>query len=149
MRTPSSKHFLWALACLFFSTPAQALRVYQPRPVLCAQSDVVVIAEVTGITSRWSEGELGGLERIVDVSVHRVLRGPPTEGLSLLLPGGQLGALHEWVEDVAVLHEDARYLLLLTKGPQGFTVTGGADGAIALPWGTSEADAIASLGGCL
>jgi hypothetical protein len=53
------------------------------------------------------------------------------------------------VEDAAVLHEDARYLLLLTKGPRGFTVTGGADGAIALPWGTSDADAIASLGGCL
>ena len=146
---------LLLLAGLFgLPRTAQAIRVYIPRPALCAQADVVIIGEVTGTTSRWKSGDQGGIETLTDVARTQTLRGAePGDSLTLLSAGGTIGHLSLRIEDAAALQPDSRYLLLLRTSADGYHVVGGPDGAILLRWGDrgvgeTEASAIASLGGC-
>jgi hypothetical protein len=134
--------------------PAHAIRVATPRPARCALADLVIVGEVTDATGRWRQGEPGGVETVVDVALIRTVRGsPPADTVTVVTPGGTVGALTQTITDTASLRVDARYLLLLRRSPDGYTIVGGPDGAIPLRWsaagaGEDEAAAIASLGDC-
>jgi hypothetical protein len=143
---------LFIAGALLSASGAQAARLYIERPVLCDMAEVVIIGEVTGQEVRWSAGDLGGLETWSDLSVTRIVRAPAPiiATLSVVTPGGVLNGLRMAIEDVAALHTDHRYLLLLSPTADGWRVVGGADGAIPLPHGdpTADAAAIESLGSC-
>jgi hypothetical protein len=96
-------------------------------------SDRIVIAIVSSSECRWAAGATGGIETIVWLSPQRHLKGEPTDSLSLLIEGGQLGYHQTWVEDEVQLGEDHRYLLFLRQNQAGYwRVLGGGQGAIEL-----------------
>jgi len=67
----------------------------------------------------------------ISPQVH--LKGEPTDSISLLIEGGQLGYHQTWVEDEAQLEEDRRYLFFLRQNQAGYwRVLGGTQGAIEL-----------------
>ena len=138
---------------LLSSPPTSALRLAMPRAELCRHSVLVATGEVTGLETRWSGTRPGEIETHADVAVDRVLMGQvPEDDLVVVVPGGTLGDLVQWVEDAALLREDRRYLLLLHPVPGGWAPVGGQEGAILLlgPQGDGEAEdqALASLAGC-
>lgn len=96
---------------------------------LYAGAEVALIAEITGSEPRWSEGPRGDVETVVDLAVVEVWKGgdAPT---SLVLPGGVLGDLGTWVEDVPDLEIDRAYLLLLVRDGDGWAILGGERGAL-------------------
>lgn len=138
------------LVALLLSTgPAWAVRVYVPLPTLCAQAPVVAIGEVTAIEGRWRAGEPGGIESVVDVAITRVVRGSAPDAVTVVLPGGTVGRVTETISEAPRARVDARYLMLLAPGADGYTLVGGADGLVPVPWTEgAEAAAIARLGGC-
>ncbi len=137
------------LAALLAPWEAGAVNVYLPRPALCARADLVVIGEVTGAAGRWgADGEVAIVTE-VDVAVTRTVRGAAPEPLVVTVPGGRVAGTNLHVSEAPTLRTDARYLLFLRAGPGGYTVLGGPDGAVPVPWGPEgEAAAIASLGSC-
>lgn len=134
--------WLWML----WSGQASAARVPVPLPTLCAESALVVVAEVTGQEGRWSEQGL--IETWSDLAIIKVLRGvTPVDPLSVVRAGGAVGGLRLEMSESAPLRSDARYLLLLSPRADGaWTVHGGAAGAILLG---DESAARARLGSCL
>ncbi|MEL6342105.1 MAG: hypothetical protein AAFV53_03160 [Myxococcota bacterium] len=130
---------------------AQAMQLDIDRPTLCAHATAAIIGEVTTRQSQWSQGSLGGIETVFDVSVERVVFGAAPGDLSVVVPGGQIGDIHLNVEDAAPLQVDQRYLLLVKVADDGrrYIVFGGEQGATLLPHQPQlEAEAIASLGSC-
>ena len=140
---------LLSLLCL----PASAAQLPLERPALCALADVVVWGVVRDTETLWAAGSAGGIERRAFVETRRVLRGDAPPPFEVVLPGGQIGAMVERVEDVPDLRVGAEYLLLLARTPGGLQVIGGDAGAIRIApgdFGQGEpiADALASLGAC-
>jgi hypothetical protein len=118
---------------------AEAFRLAVPLSELCGLSTLVVVGEVTTLSSQWSSQAQGSLETMADVSVVQVLRGGPRSDVVITSPGGEMGDLVQTVEEAARLRVDVRYLLLLTARPHGsFVVTGGEAGAVPVPIGIAD-----------
>lgn len=110
---------------------AEAVQIELSRPELCALSHHVVIGEVTDLETRWTTASGGGIERIVHVAVTDRIRGERTQSLEVTLPGGQIGDVGHWVEDVPRLMVNGRYLLFLATAMDGsLQVIGGEHGAV-------------------
>lgn len=140
------------IAPLWLVGSAGALQLALTREQLCAMSDLVAVVELTGIEHRWATD--GGIERQADLTVQRVVHGPEVDDLSLVLPGGTMGELTLWIEDVPELVEHQPYLVLLKRHDTlGWTFLGGDGGAIPLALADGHAGeplqaALASLGSC-
>ncbi len=135
------------LLAALLGEPAHAARLSVPLPELCAESALVVLAEVTG--SEAEPTEQGLVLTSYDLAVLRVIRGElPAEPPRVVVPGGSVGGARLLVSEAATLQVDGRYLLLLSPRAQGgYKVRGGPDGAIPVAAGEEEA-ALARLGGC-
>lgn len=133
----------WIALALGLSSPAMALQLEVRRPELCALSTRVVVAEVTDVEHRWTA--TGGVERRVHLAVSDTVRGPATDGLDLVLPGGTMGDYTVWVEDSPTLLANATYLLFLGEDAAGrLTVYGGDQGAVRiLPEGARTGETLA------
>jgi hypothetical protein len=109
-----------------------AMQMKLSRTDLCALSHRVVVGEVTDIETRWTEGVEGGIERVVRVAVSDAVKGGDTAAVDLLLPGGQIGEVGHWVEDVPQLMVNGQYLLFLAPGltDARLQVIGGEFGAV-------------------
>ncbi len=140
------------IGALWLVGGASALQLALTRDQLCGMSDLVAVVELTGVEHRWADD--GRIERQIDLTVQRVVHGPPTDDLTLVLPGGTMGELSLWVEDVPDLAEHQPYLVLLKRHEQlGWSFLGGEGGAIPLALaeghvGEPLAAALASLGAC-
>ena len=111
-------------------TPARAMRIPWSPQVRCDRAELVLAAEVTGLSPRWAEGVDGGIETVVDLHPLGLAKGRVGSELVLVLPGGRMGDIELWVEDVPSLALDQRYLLYLRVGPDGrHRVVGGEEGA--------------------
>jgi len=122
-----------ALVTLALGLPAlsYAVQMKLTRPELCSISHHVVVGEVTDLTTQWAAGNDGGIERIVNISVSDAVKGDKVETLELLLPGGQMGEIGHWVEDVPKLMVNGRYLLFVAPDMEGrLIVMGGDQGAV-------------------
>lgn len=132
---------------------ASALQLDLSRPQLCSIADAVILAEVTDLETFWSEDQEGGIVRHAAIANLKTVHGQADAALTVLLPGGTIGELTQWVEDVPALRVDTRYLLFLDKVDHGWQVIGGDAGAVLITpggWraGETEEKAIASVGGC-
>jgi len=142
---------LTALA-LLVASPAAALQLQLSRPALCSIADRVLIGEVTSDEVHWTEE--GGIARRAWIAVERDLRGHGEDTAELMLPGGVIGDIEHWVEDVPNLRMDGRYMLFLRDNPDGsYSVLGGDQGAVLVAppaGGEGEAfiEALASVGRC-
>lgn len=146
----SLARLLWMLLALESAGWAMQARI---EPVeLCERSELVVIGEITSFDARWAADKDGAIERVFDLSVERVLRGPTPQGpVRVIVPGGDLGAnLRYIVEDSPELLVDHRYLLLLAPDADGWRVVGLQQGAFPLDHAhKGDAALLASLGSCL
>ncbi len=140
---------VWSTA---LATPAWALQLEMSRPELCQLSSHVVLAEVTGVETRWTPS--GSIEREAHVAVIHSVVGDGGDDLDLHLPGGTIGEMTVRVEDVPPLLENARYLLFVAPDLEGrLVVIGGDQGAIRITpegarKGETEAKALASVEVC-
>jgi hypothetical protein len=144
---------LWLLLSLLTSPGSHAAQQQVDRPTLCSVSTAVVIAEVSSIETQWAAGERGGIERRAWLSVLQTPRGEPKDTLEIILPGGNMGEISQWVEDVPKLQPDTPYLLFLGTYQERLQIIGGDQGAIPIASkpgvpGEPLADALKSLGGC-
>lgn len=140
------------VAVLGFAT-AQAAQLAMTRGELCELSSRVVVGEVTSRETRWVSGDSGAIERLAWISVSHDVKGAASETVEVVLPGGQLGGVAHWVEDVPQLIENGRYLLFLQRVQGRWHVTGGEQGAVRLTppgsrYGETEADALKTLEVC-
>jgi len=137
---------------VFLAAEGLALQVELDRPQLCGISTYVVVAEPTDIETRWAAD--GSIERLVHLAVARTVKGPATDDLEMVLPGGRIGDLTYGVEDVPKLLANARYLLFLGPDLDGrLIVFGGDRGAVRLRGpgerrGELDAVALDSVKGC-
>ncbi len=116
----------FALVALTAATvDAGAAQIEMTRPELCNHSYQVVIAEVTDIETRWAPN--GKIERLVHLAVSETLKGPASNDVEVVLPGGKIDDLEYSVEHSPRLLEDARYLLFVSDRGD---VVGGEQGAI-------------------
>ena len=144
---------LWLLLSLLASPGSHAAQQQVDRPTLCSISTAVVVAEVTTIETQWAAGERGGIERRAWLSVLQTPQGEPQDTLEIILPGGSMGDISQWVEDVPKLELDRPYLLFLGTYQERLQIIGGDKGAIPIATkadepGESLAKALKSLGGC-
>ena len=114
---------LWAgpaLASQMNVTPAQ----------LCSVSDAVVVAYVTDIETRWSADQPdGGIERVAFLSIQDTVTGAIDDD-QVVLPGGAIGDISQWVEDVPKLMVNAQYLLFTAETNGQHRIVGGNQGAV-------------------
>lgn len=153
------RSFVALTPLLALAAPASALQMAVTRPQLCAVADAVVLGRVIDMETLWAATAEGGVERHAFVETFQVARGAPAATYEVVLPGGTIGKLRHWVEDVPKLEIDSAYMLFLARTPEGWQVIGGEAGAVPLfaprpgddgLFGKGEIpqDAIASLGAC-
>ena len=97
------------------------------RPTLCSLAKSVVIAEPTSSGTQWAAGDRGGIERRTWLSVAQSLRGQTGDTLEVILPGGSIGGISQWVEDVPTLEMDKTYLLFLGEHKGRLHIIGGEE----------------------
>lgn len=147
---------VWMLTVVLALLPAtrsEAMQMEVTPSQLCGISDAVVIGDVVDIETAWAAGGSGGVERHVQIAVTDVARGSQQRSVSVLLPGGTIGQLHHFVEDVPELKFGQRYMLFLDQTEAGWQIIGGDAGAVPITtpqsWvGVSRETALSSLGGC-
>lgn len=146
---------IWGCAWLGLSLThaASAVQLDVTPAALCSVSDAVVLGRVSDVETLWAPTPEGGLERHAFVETTRALRGGRAARFEVILPGGDLGAMHHWVEDVPELRPQATYLLFLVQTAWGWEVIGGERGAVEVAptgfgQGITVAEAVASIGGC-
>lgn len=128
----------WALTA-FLPYQAQALQIEMSRAELCQVSDLVVVGEVTSGETQWaSNAPEGAIERLRWVRVTDAVRGAASGTLEVVLPGGTIGDLTHWVEDVPELMSNARYLLFLHEVDGGLQIIGGEQGAVRIARSATE-----------
>ena len=143
---------LAAVACLVTS-PTWASQLHVTPQQLCSVSDTVLVAYVTDIETRWSDAQSeGGIERVAFLSIQDTVKG----GLDtdeVILPGGQIGDVRQWVEDVPNLLVNAQYLLFIDPVNGQQRIVGGDQGAVRIlpqpsPRGQTLEAALASVEVC-
>jgi hypothetical protein len=144
---------LWFLIGLLAAPSSYAAQQRVDRPSLCSVATAVVVAEVTTIETQWAAGERGGIERRAWLSVLQTPHGEPQDTLEIILPGGSMGEISQWVEDVPKLELDRPYLLFLGTHQERLQIIGGDQGAIPIASeagkpGEPVTEALKSLGGC-
>lgn len=118
-----------ALSALLAS-PAHALQPEMTLGEVCEISDYVILGEVTSGETRWaSHAPDGAIERIRWVRPIDVLRGRIQGTVEVVLPGGTMGELTHWVEDVPELLTNTQYVLFLYETDNGLQIIGGEQGA--------------------
>ena len=120
------------IGLLVLAPAAMAMQMKLSRTDLCALSHQVVFGQVTDVETRWSAGTEGGIERVVRVVVSDTVKGDKTSEVEVLLRGGQIGEIGQWVEDVPQLMVNGEYLLFLAPGLNDarLQVVGGDFGAV-------------------
>lgn len=132
---------------VFLASTALAMMPTMSRSTLCSRSDLVLIGEVTSTEVVWADD--GTLLTRAWVAPLRTLSGALPATVEVLLPGGRIGDVGLWVEDVPTLREDATYLLFLRSVRGGYSVFGGEAGAVAVRQDArSQTEAVRSLGTC-
>ena len=96
--------------------------------VLCTTADAVVVGEVASVDHHWVAGR-AAIERHIWFSVEHGLQ---VDGIDLRIPGGTIDGLTQALEHAAPLEVDGRYLLLLRKASDHWTVVGGEQGTVPL-----------------
>lgn len=124
-------------------SPAEAAQLRLTRAELCTVSDLVLVAEVTSGETRWADGTAGGIERIRWVAVRHLVSGGtrPSQAsntVEVVLPGGTIGELTQWVEDVPELLGNSTYLLFLAETDGELRVVGGEQGAVRIAERTGQ-----------
>jgi hypothetical protein len=145
--------FITALLGLLAVPAGLAMQQQVDRPTLCSLAKLVVVAEPTTIETQWATGDRGGIERRAWLSVHQTVRGKAPDTIEIILPGGTMGEISQWVEDVPKLELDRPYLLFLGTHNERLLPIGGEQGAIPLAIapnkrGEDLANALKSLGDC-
>lgn len=110
--------------------PADAAQLRVARSELCEVASHVVLAEVTSGETRWRAGTQGGIERVRWLHVVDGIRGGARTDLEVVLPGGTIGEVTHWVEDVPELLTNGTYLLFLIPTEAGLQPVGGDQGAV-------------------
>jgi hypothetical protein len=137
-----------------YSPESEALQLDLTREEICQVVPTVVVATVGDLETLWAPGIEGGLETRVWLSEISSIKGAGFAAGELVLPGGTLGELTHWVEDVPTLQLGQSYMFFLTTDLEGETrLVGGARGAVMIRQqdnGPGELldSALDSLGGC-
>ena len=133
---------------------SQAMQLDLTREALCEFVPSVVLAQAGEPEVLWAPGPEGAIETRVWLVGPTTIKGELFQDGELVLPGGTLGDLTHWVEDVPALQTGHTYLFFLTTDSQGDTrLVGGKRGAVQIRQsengpGVLLDDALTSLGGC-
>ncbi len=104
---------LWAMCVLCF-TPhsSQALMTRATLPELTAGATDIARGHVQHVTSRWdSEGK--SIHTYATISVSEWLKGGGSDVVVVRVPGGEVGDVGLWVEDVPVFIEGQEVITFL------------------------------------
>jgi PKD repeat protein len=107
-----------AILAVTLASPAAALMVELPPSYLAEQSDGIATGTITSVESRWDEGGTG-IETVVAVSVGETLAGGLPEDAVIVVPGGTVDGITQWVEDVPVFFPGENVGLFLKERPDG------------------------------
>ena len=119
---PQSRATLFTL-CLVILTvtlasPASALMVDLSPSYLAEHSDAIAAGTITSVESRWNEAGTG-IETVVSFSVGETLAGRLPEYPILVVPGGTVDGITQWVEDVPAFFPGENVGLFLRERPDG------------------------------
>ena len=89
-------------ATLGGATTAHALQMKLTRTELCSVADTVAVVDIVDLETRWAAADNGGIERIAFADVTHAVRGTDNS-VQITLPGGTIGEVRHWVEDVPSL----------------------------------------------
>ncbi|WP_292382936.1 PKD domain-containing protein [Methanoculleus sp. UBA430] len=130
----------FSLLTATFASPASALMVELAPSYLAEQSDAIATGTVTSVESRW-DGTGMAIETVVSFSVDRTLAGQLQNDTVLVVPGGTVDGITQWVEDVPIFFPGENVGLFLRERPDGsYQPVGLSQGVVPLA-GTSAAKA--------
>jgi len=96
---------------------------------LALQSDAIVVGTVTNANSFWQDGQVYTDVRVL---VEQTIKGEPLPAeITVRQPGGQVGDIREWAEDVPSFAIGERAVLFLTRtGEAPFDLAGAFQGKL-------------------
>ena len=133
---------------------ALGLQMELTRPELCEVCHRVIIGEVVNSHTQFASHDGRSIERVVQVAVSDAVLGPADPMVEIVLPGGMIGDIGHWVEDVPKLMVNGRYLLFVATAMDGKDkIVGGDQGAVRITRpgariGETLAEATASVEVC-
>jgi hypothetical protein len=137
-----------ALAAVAAGSVAERLSLAE----LVRRSDTIVVAQVLGTDTRWSEDHQH-LYRRVSFEVEERWKGQGPDQIVLLLRGGELDGIQERALGVPFFDDGAREVLFLRRRGEVHTLVGMGQGAIELSvdaggrqWGTQRLEELALAG---
>ncbi len=120
--SPQSRVIFFTLCLVIltvtFASPASALMVDLSPSYLAEHSDAIATGTITSVESQWNEAGTG-IETVVSVSVGETLAGGLPENPVLVVPGGTVDGITQWVEDVPVFFPGENVGLFLRERPDG------------------------------
>lgn len=109
--------------------------VHADLPALSRKAEVIVRATVSRVESRWN-GDHSRILTQVDLAVAEVLKGPDSQTVTLILPGGIVGDLGQHVAGVPSFQRGEDVVLFLSPhGGRAFRITGFSQGKYRLERG--------------
>lgn len=140
--TPSQSRTILFTLCLailtaVFASPASALMVDLSPSYLAEHSDAIATGTITSVETRWDDAGTG-IETVVSVSVGETLAGSLPDDPVLVVPGGTVDGITQWVEDVPAFLPGENVGLFLKELPDGtYQPVGLSQGVVPLAGGSA------------
>lgn len=116
------KRTFWLVAlatvALFVLSATSALAIMEKAlnlEELAAEAAQIVLGRVTSVTSYWNADKTE-IHTTVKVSVETYMKGRGGKEIAFEIPGGEVGDIGLWVEDVPVFAEGEEVILFLQEG---------------------------------
>lgn len=131
---------------LSFTVGCSGLMIKMTPADLWSNADVVLIGEVTSITTH--EGSRATIYKDVEVRVEKYFKNPLNASKVVIrVLGGEIGDRGVWVEDQPSFHKNERVLVYLHKysedsfyGIEGYYVVGGPQGKFTITFGIAKSE---------
>jgi hypothetical protein len=123
--------------CLLIAGPTFALVEQKSLDDLADEADVVVLGEVTDITSYQDDD---GIYTIVTLEVEQAIKGETGQEVEVRVPGGEVNGIGLWVEDAPIFQTGERVVVFLEETNAALEVCGWSEGKF-----TIEGDRVVKL----
>ncbi len=120
------KFFVIACACLLAASAQATTLARLSLDQMAGAADAVARVRCAGSESRW---ENGSIWTVTTFDIVDGLKGPLPPRITVQMPGGKVGPIHEAVEGVPKFREGEKSILFLEKiATGGYSVTAWAEG---------------------
>ncbi|MFC1905214.1 hypothetical protein ACFLXL_00200 [Chloroflexota bacterium] len=93
------------------------------KSYVSATADYIIEGTVTKVESRWNEARTS-INTYTELAIDNYAKGVPFDEkkLTIITPGGKVGAITQWVEDQPIFHEGKRARIYLKKTNGEFSI---------------------------